>query len=144
MKRMVMGFYYSGDHVLLIQKKRAKLPWMVDTINGIGGHIDGLEIPLETMEREFREETGCGIRINWESTIRLFGDPHPDRVSDDSWEVYCFRAFGPMITDHKTDEGATFWHKVDRLPSEIVPNLNWLIPLHADQDFGILDRIEAL
>jgi 8-oxo-dGTP diphosphatase len=66
MKKMfVCGFLFSADkkQVALIEKERPD--WQKGYLNGIGGHIEKNEVPLDTMIREFEEETGFKF-VGWE------------------------------------------------------------------------------
>ena len=58
MKLYCCGFMFSKDfsHVLLIEKARPK--WQEGKVNGIGGHLESGESPVDAMVREFEEETG--------------------------------------------------------------------------------------
>ena len=55
--KYVLGFAFNKGctEVLLIEKKRPN--WMVGKLNGVGGHIEDGETPIDAMVREFKEET---------------------------------------------------------------------------------------
>jgi 8-oxo-dGTP diphosphatase len=63
MKKYVVGFAFSEDaqQVVLIRKNRPA--WMAGKLNGIGGHIESGESPLQAMVREFAEETGVSTAL---------------------------------------------------------------------------------
>ena len=56
MKRYVLGFYFDGDRVLLINKTKPE--WQRGKLNGLGGTVESGEAPILGMVREFREESG--------------------------------------------------------------------------------------
>lgn len=60
MKRYVVGLVFDNEmnHVLML--KRVKAPFE-NLYNGVGGKIEQLESPRETMIRELKEETGITI-----------------------------------------------------------------------------------
>jgi 8-oxo-dGTP diphosphatase len=58
MKNYVVGFMFCKevDKIVLIKKNRPQ--WQKDQWNGVGGHIESYEKPMDAMIREFREESG--------------------------------------------------------------------------------------
>lgn len=62
--KYVVGFVFNGNGILLIRKNRGP-HWMVGKLNGVGGKVEDGESYLEAMEREFIEETGCPIPVEW-------------------------------------------------------------------------------
>ncbi len=117
----VVGFLREDDMILLIEKQRPD--WQAGKLNGIGGKIETLETPFVAMVREFEEETGLRIQ-EWSESVIMQG---PD------WIVYVFYAYG-LICQAKTttDESIVIVNK-NMLPSKVLPNLHWLIPLSFDQ-----------
>lgn len=51
-----LGFNIYNESVLLVKKNKPK--WQAGRFNGIGGKREGSESFLDSMVREFREETG--------------------------------------------------------------------------------------
>jgi 8-oxo-dGTP diphosphatase len=95
-------------------------------LNGIGGGIEPGELPFDAMRREFREEAGLDID-SWK---------HYCTITDDkTWKVYFFYAFSKMEPKTMTDEEVV-WYDYQYLPSDVLPNLHWLIPmaLHFEED----------
>lgn len=71
MTRYVVGFLFADDEVLLIKKNHPS--WQFGKLNGLGGHIEENESPLDAMIREFEEESG-GARIeHWNMFLLLKG-----------------------------------------------------------------------
>lgn len=127
----VLGFAFNAGHVphpsvALIRKKRPR--WQAGHLNGIGGHIEPGEHPIQAMEREFGEETGLLVpEENWQPFCIMRGG---------DWSVHCFRAFDIPLWELKTmtDEEVYPLVSADRLPKDVLPNLRWLIPLALDRD----------
>lgn len=132
MRRMTAGFAFTDDErsVLLVHKRRGP-PVVKGRLNGIGGHIEGDETPLEAQVREFREETGLDIAPErWTHTVHLSG-PHGG-----GWEVWFYRC---DITEEEAasyqaaDEPLTVV-PVEAIPTmNVVPNLRWLVPMQNDR-----------
>ncbi|MDO8598594.1 MAG: NUDIX domain-containing protein [bacterium] len=85
--RYVCGFYFLFGRVVLIEKKRPD--WMAGKRNGVGGHIESGEEPVDAMVREFEEETGV-------------------RVSRERWEHCC-----TLHSVHAGEDAVVFWFRVD-------------------------------
>ena len=67
-----VGFLFSNDYseVVLIRKNRPAR--QENKLNGVGGHIEPGETPLEAMVREFHEEAGLVIAADtWRSVFVL-------------------------------------------------------------------------
>jgi len=130
MKNYVVGFLFSENEqsVLLIEKQRPD--WQKGLWNGIGGHIEPEETPLQAIVREFKEETGIeSTPVVWSNFLTCdYGD----------CIVYFFRAFAPYqwLTDAKnmTDEVVGIWNlKAVHNSSIVISNLKWVIPLALDK-----------
>lgn len=129
--KYVLGFLfsYNRDRVLLIQKNRPE--WQRGKLNGVGGHIEIGETPIQAMNRECKEESGLEV------------DPWRQFLIIESTDniVYCFRAFTkemplalslPQLTDEYVDV-----YKIAQLNRGglvTVNHLRWLIPLGLDND----------
>jgi 8-oxo-dGTP diphosphatase len=87
MDRYVVGFAFnpSKTHVLLIEKTHPE--WQRGKWNGIGGHIEEGELPLEAMIREAREETAIDDDFRWELYATMRGE-----------DFVCF-VFAGLITE---------------------------------------------
>ena len=67
----VLGFVFQEEHgAWLIHKHRPE--WLANLYNGIGGHLEAGEVPLEAMIRECREETGVQIE-DWTQFADIVG-----------------------------------------------------------------------
>lgn len=115
------GFAFSldGTHVALIEKKRPL--WQHNMLNGIGGHVEPGETALNAQIREFAEETG-GVAPHWCLFATLTNTVHKGKVAF----YYAYMDLGTLW--QRTDEELVVV-PVDDLPSEVVDNLRYLIPL---------------
>lgn len=117
-----LAFIFSSDlqKVLLITKNRPE--YQAGKLNGIGGKIEAGEEPLDGMIREVREETSLEIpETKWQFAGSIEGL---------DWKVWTYITIYPgELADaiSVTDE-AVVWYDVDRLPSNCMDNLFWLIP----------------
>lgn len=120
--RYVLGFAFNNelDHVALI--KKARPDWQRNKWNGIGGHIVGDEPASSAMVREFREETGVETKHeDWKVVCDFSGNGF-DIV------VYTMRFNSTPNLNKLTDEAPNWW-AVRYLPSDVIPNLRWLVPM---------------
>jgi 8-oxo-dGTP diphosphatase len=112
----VLGFSFSLDErgVILILKRNPE--WQAGKFNGVGGHVESGETPLEAMNREWREETYMP-ELPWTKFALLEGD---------DWLVHCYRTntdtYYNLVSDLKQFE-------VSKLPTNIISNTTWLIEM---------------
>ena len=124
-RQLVVGLAFQLDEkkIILIKKKRPK--FQVGKLNGVGGHIESHESPINAMIREFMEETGIHI-----TTWRLFC-----KLIHDNNLVYFFSVFSSVIhmCSTTTDEEVHLCDVGGILKSEkLMYNLKWLIPMALD------------
>jgi 8-oxo-dGTP diphosphatase len=108
------------ENVLLIHKNRPD--WQKGKLNGPGGKLEENETPHECVSREINEETTLAISPEkWTLVAELFAP---------EWNVKFFGTVHASPTDAKTttDEKVE-WISVKKLPENVIPNLQWLIPL---------------
>jgi 8-oxo-dGTP diphosphatase len=132
----VAGFLFRasrtglGKDVLLVEKQKPS--WQRELLNGIGGKHEGREMLIDTMHREFQEETGLDIsRARWH---RFACEEKPG-----DYVVHFYRA---QLDQPGEDGGvpdindvgeALLWVPVQALPNvRVVGNLRWLVPLAED------------
>jgi 8-oxo-dGTP diphosphatase len=146
-KYYVTGFLFTKDskHVVLIKKLNPE--WQRGLFNGVGGKIEEDEKSCDAMSREFEEETG--VIINAEQWIHFSNIHRPNFYNLDLYYAHSDRAF-----DVKTiEKEEVHLVKVSDLPKNIIPNLQWLIPLALDREIDFsnpilireigIERIEA-
>jgi len=134
MKRYTLGFIFTPalDRVLLVHKISPE--WQAGRINGIGGKMEEGETPLACIVREVREETSL---ITDASKWIYLGE-----MGSDMWHMHVFTlVYGGDITDAKNvDKEKVEWFSPGDLPSDVLSNLRWLVPLALDkirhQEFG--------
>lgn len=122
MKKYVVGFMYDDHgHVALIRKNRPQ--WQAGRLNGIGGHIEEGESPLNAMRREFLEETG----VLWEDWKHFVTMNFPEG------QIFFFKAEVPTVVLHQvrttTDEEVGLYTRTSMTYWDHIPNLIWLVPL---------------
>lgn len=124
MKEMVVGFYYNinRDAVTLIKKNKPE--WQKGLFNGVGGKIEEGETPFVAMKREFEEEANASIDT-WKHFVTMTDFKN-------KWRVYFFCAFGPVGGITSLTDEEVFVIDMNSLPSNMIPNLKWLIPLGID------------
>ncbi|HEX2971169.1 MAG TPA: NUDIX domain-containing protein [Tepidisphaeraceae bacterium] len=124
MQGYVCGFFFTPDRsrVLLIRKRRPA--WQVEKLNGVGGKIEPGETPAQAMHREFFEEAGLDVS-SWQEVIHLTGR---------DWQGHFFRAFGNIDAARSVTDEQLEIHPATRLPTDVIPNLHWIVPLLLDDD----------
>ena len=137
----VCGFAFCRNKsiVILIEKKRPD--WQAGKLNGIGGKMEPNEHPAEAMAREFEEETAVKTRPEDWHMYGLLDNP--------GWRgiVSFFRC--DLTFEQEVALRTATDEIVRRVPvaaiqqANVMPNLNWLIPLALDNDVEsatIIDR----
>lgn len=124
MTRYTLGFLFNMDfsRVVLLRKKRPS--WQAGKLNGVGGHIEGLETPRQCMEREFHEEVYHDFGVGWQEYATI-GSP--------DFEVVCFAAQAAYLpTVARGDEPVVVLDVASLSGRNVIENLLWLIPLAID------------
>ncbi|HYK08329.1 MAG TPA: NUDIX domain-containing protein [Candidatus Eisenbacteria bacterium] len=127
MKRYTLGFLFSKDlkKVLLIHKNRPE--WQMGKVNGLGGKIEENETPQDCITREVQEETGLSTKnADWQ----LAGTLHSSIFETSVLFATYQDSFGKETS--QTDE-IIEWFSIKDLPTSIMSNLSWLIPLCLDR-----------
>lgn len=112
----VAGLLFCNQMVALVLKARPE--WQRGRWNGIGGHIESGETPLQAMTREFTEETGVEFE-NWEHFATLKCDTH-------NGLIFWFRGeVSELVSLEGEADEPCEWHDSSALPPTI-PNIHWL------------------
>lgn len=142
--KYVLGIAFNRrlKQIALIRKDRPE--WQRGLLNGIGGKIEPGEAPMRAMQREFKEETGCTIKVPWCLFAIITGTPKEDYVL----YCYCVNCYFDL-TKHlatTTDEEILIRKmRSGRIEDNmnIVSNLNWLIPMaYYHYDRHLVHKIE--
>lgn len=124
-------------NVLLIRKSHPA--WQEGKLNGIGGKIEPGETPYDCARREVREEAGIDVPgLTLFARLRDADALHPFevfffRASVDASTFYCAAEYeAPQSTDHDPEfieVSGTSGNDLDIISEELIPNLNYLIPM---------------
>jgi 8-oxo-dGTP diphosphatase len=123
MKTHTAGFIFDHtlENVLLIHKLRPE--WQNGKLNGIGGKIEPGESSLDCIVREIKEETDLTTEKNkW---IYAGKNTAPE------WSVdfYAYHLTNSSYIPTSVTDEKVGWYSLSNLPSNLIPNLEWLIPL---------------
>ena len=123
-----MAFIFNKDvtKVLLINKTRPE--WQRGKLNGLGGKIEENESPVDCVLREVKEESMLGIN---QDNLKYFGE----MVNADKSSTQLFAAIylGNENDAHSNEDQEVEWVEIKSLPTTIMTNLSWLIPMALDQ-----------
>lgn len=126
MTRYVVGLMFDEgrNNVVLIYKTHGPR-CVVGRWNGVGGHIEPGETPIQAMVREYHEEAGVKTRAtDWTPVAEL---------SSGVAQVHFFTCEdeGYWVDSHTCTKEAVAVFHVSELPN-VVQNLTWMIPWLAD------------
>ena len=111
--------------MLLIHKTRPA--WQVGKVNGLGGKIEPGEDMYDCITREIREESALETKKDqWV----FIGNISSDTVSLD---VLGYVYEGSLEDAQTVEDEVVAWFPVASLPSNIISNLSWLIPMTIDK-----------
>lgn len=120
MTRYVAGFMFDWNTKSVGLVRKNKPAWQAGKLNGIGGKIEEDETPLESMIREFEEETGV-FESNWHQFCTLTGD---------QFEVHFFSVYGELSQLKTMETEEIVVQSLDQIfTHNCIPNLTWLIPM---------------
>lgn len=130
MLNYVTGFLFSEDltHVVLLEKLSPH--WQKGLLNGVGGKIDKNESSVQAMVRECEEETGVFIsEKNWICFAHL--------TKPSVFELDVYLAISDLAFSAKTmEKEQVYTFKISDIPKNIIPNLEWLIPMALDKNLN--------
>jgi 8-oxo-dGTP diphosphatase len=118
-----LTFLVSGDEVLLTRVAAGRGGW-AGRLNGLGGHVERGESPLDSALREVNEETGLSLE-----ELHLCGVIVVDVGTDPGIGLYVFVGQAPAREVRGSPEGEPVWVQINRLSEiELVEDLPSLIP----------------
>lgn len=136
MQEYVAGFLFSdeGDSVALVLKNRPA--WQAGNYNAVGGKVEDDENAFDAMKREFKEE--AGVELDWDYRFAL------SRAN-----VYTVHFFSAHSTEALAQVRTMESEPVDilctfNLPKNMIPNLNWIIPMLLDRTIRVPIVIEDI
>ena len=146
-REYVVGLMFDEamQKVVLIKKEHGP-KCVVGFWNGVGGHVEPGEVPIDAMVREYREEAGVlTTPSDWMLFTELDGGPELESPEFRVSFYWGRRQSAVSRARTMTDERVgTFWVAdiAENLRDEIVPNLSWMIPFLKDP--GTTNYIPAL
>lgn len=128
MKNYVTGLMFSQDRKRLVLIAKLNPDWQRGLLNGVGGKIEAGEEAVDAMCRECAEETGVlTVPAQW---MQFAVIRHRDQ-----YNVHFFVLFDDAaLTARTLEKELVGVYDVDALPSNLLPNLRWLIPLGLDRN----------
>ena len=108
--------------------RKTRPAWQVGRVNALGGKVLPGEQVTAAARREVREEAGVDV-ADWEEFL-VWDDP--------VYRMHVVRAFPSAAEQARTAEDQhVFLADVEKLPSNLIDNLRWLIPLALDRDVAV-------
>lgn len=126
MIRYTLGFLFNKDlsKVLLIHKLSPE--WQKGKINGLGGKFEIGETFYECIVREVKEETAL---VTESKEWKKIGELHSTRWLVDI-VAYVYKEAETDATN--VEKQQIEWFSISNLPTNIMSNLSWLVPLCKD------------
>ena len=133
-KKYTVGFIFNQnmDKVLLVHKTKPE--WQAGKLNGIGGKFEKDETMFDCIVRETQEESTLNTTTSdWQYVGTLFW---PGK------EIYVLTCIYPRSLDDakQNDYEHVEWFGTKTLPSNILENLNWLIPMSQQTLLGFSQK----
>ena len=108
--------------------RKTRPAWQSGRVNALGGKLHDGESVLDAARREVREEAGVEVD-RWEEFLVWH---------DLEYRLRAVRAFDDAARRARTDEDQeVFLADAQALPSNVIDNLRWIIPLALDRDVAI-------
>ncbi len=138
MKKYVVGFLFNQNASKVVLIKKINPAWQNGYFNGVGGKVEKDEQPVDAMSREFLEETGVLIPVNeWTMYANVY---RPAQYDMDVFFAHSDNAY--QVQTIEKEEVNIF--PVEALPTKLIPNLKWLIPLALDEQADFSQTVSIL
>jgi len=126
MTKYTVGFLFNKDFRLVCLIRKNRPAWQFGMLNGIGGHIEFNETPIDCMKREFNEECDYRHQVDWKEFAFL---------NSQDFIVFCYCAIGfPSLVFAKEDEPIeTIMVSTISSRTDLIENVPWLV--HCAIDF---------
>jgi 8-oxo-dGTP pyrophosphatase MutT (NUDIX family) len=126
MNKYTLGFVFNEElnRVVLIELNKPNR-WNDRLINGVGGHIEEGEEPLNCMSRECMEESGINIPpANWR-----FVGIYEGVGSKEVFKIHVYYTTTKQNLLVNSSEGSVSWYDVSTVAKlKTVSNLQWMMP----------------
>lgn len=126
-----LGFAFNSDRSKLVVITKNRPAWQAGKWNGIGGHIEDGENPLECLVREFHEETGVMTSEEEWNPLAVFSSPF--------FKVSSYYMCSEVINNAKTmtdEEVSIIPVDLNEIRVKGQTNLPWLVGLALDADIN--------
>lgn len=118
---MVVGFHFDEKLEKVVLIRKLKPDWQKNKLNGVGGKIEGDETPLDTMVREYEEETGVKTELfHWQYFMTMQGE---------DFKIFYFVAQGDISTVRSVEAEKVEVTNLEDLTltrKDTVENLAWI------------------
>ena len=128
MREYVLALLYSADSTQVVLMRRSRPAWQAGRVNALGGAIMVGESALEAARREVREESGVDVE-RWAEVLVW---------EDAEYRMHVMRAVSDRAHEVRTmEDQEVFLADVRALPSNVIDNLRWLVPLALDAEVAM-------
>ena len=130
----VLALLFTPDRSRVVLMHKTRPAWQAGRVNALGGKLHAGETPADAARREVREEAGVDVAA-WEEFL-VWDDPQ--------YRMHALRAVDPAAHEARTAEDQeVFLADVAALPSTLIDNLRWLVPLALDRDVAVPLRVTS-
>ena len=124
----VLALLFTPDRGRVVLMRKSRPAWQAGRVNAPGGKLQPGEAATDAARREVREEAGVDV-ADWEEFL-VWEDP--------VYRLHAVRAFHPAASGAYTAEDQeVFLADTSALPTELIDNLRWLVPLALDRDVAV-------
>jgi 8-oxo-dGTP diphosphatase len=130
----VLALLFTPERDAVVLMHRTRPAWQAGRVNALGGKLHPGEAPADAARREVHEEAGIDVAA-WEEFL-VWDDP--------VYRMHALRAFDAAARHARTAEDqVVFLADPAALPSTVIDNLRWLVPLALDRDVAAPVRVAS-